>query len=341
MRALVKTERQAGLVLTTLDIPEIGPLDVLVRVRATSICGTDLKVYGWNTWAQKEVHVPLVGGHELCGDVVDVGKDVTQIKVGDFISAESHIVDYDGEYFKHGLGHVAPETKIIGIHRDGAFAEYIALPWQNARKNPKDMPTRIAVLKENFGNAVHAGYAVELEGKDILMIGCGPPSLMTLLVARARGARMIIASEFMKFRREFAERLGVDHVVNPKAEELTEQVRDLTHGKGVDVVFEMSGDAKEFERGLRLLKRGGNMIAFGLAGQVDFNLTDDVIFQGITIHGIVGRKMWDTWEKEEQLLDDGKVDLSEIVTHEFGFEDFERAFELFKSGNSGKVILKP
>jgi len=343
MRAAVKPARQAGLSLTTLDVPRIGPRDVLIKVRATSICGTDLHIYNWDAWAQGRIrHIPLVQGHELCGDVVDLGAEVTRVKVGDFVSAESHIVDYEGEYYKRGLGHVAPETRIIGVDRDGSFAEYIALPWQNARKNPKDMPTHVAVLKENFGNAIHTGFAVDLEGKDVLITGCGPVGLMTLLIAHARQARTIIAADVSDYRIQFARRLGSDHIVNPKTEDLIEKVRDITRGAGVDVLLEMSGAPSAIVAGMSVVKFAGNVVAFGLPSKpFDFDLSNLVIFKGITVHGIIGRKMWRTWEQMEELLNTGKVDLSPIVTHTYRLDEFDKAFAQMASGESGKVMMIP
>ncbi len=343
MRAVVKAARQPGLSLMIVDIPKIGPWDVLIKVRATSICGTDLHIYNWDTWAQDRIRrVPFVQGHELCGDVVKVGSDVTEIAVGDFVSAESHVVDYEGDYYKRGLGHVAPETQIIGADRDGSFAEYIALPWQNARKNPKDMPTHVAVLKENFGNAIHTGYATELEGKDVLITGCGPVGLMTLLIARARGARTIIAADISDYRIRFAARLGADHVVNPKREDLVATVRDLTRGAGVDVLLEMSGAATAIVQGLALVTFAGHAVVFGLPSKpLEFDLSNLVIFKGMTVHGIIGRKMWQTWEQMDELLNNGKVDLSPIVTHTFRLDEFEQAFATMASGESGKVMMIP
>jgi len=343
MRAAVKPARQPGLTLTTKDVPRIGPRDVLIKVRATSICGTDLHIYNWDTWAQGRIkHIPLVQGHELCGDVVDAGPEVTRVRVGDFISAESHIVDYDGDYYRRGLGHVAPETQIIGVDRDGSFAEYIALPWQNARKNPSDMPTHVAVLKENFGNAIHTGFAVGLEGKDVLITGCGPVGLMTLLIAHARGARTIISADVSDYRIQFARRLGADHIVNPKTDNMVERVRDITRGEGVDVLLEMSGAPSAIVQGLSLVKYAGCAVAFGLPSKpLEFDLSNLVIFKGITVYGIIGRRMWQTWEQMEDLLARGKVDLSPIVTHTFRLDEFDKAFATMASGNSGKVMMIP
>ncbi|HLF25127.1 MAG TPA: L-threonine 3-dehydrogenase [Anaerolineae bacterium] len=343
MQAVVKPAREPGLTLTTKEVPAIGPRDVLIKVRATSICGTDLHIYNWDAWAQGRIkHIPLIQGHELCGEVVEVGSEVARLKPGDFISAESHIVDYEGEYYKRGLGHVAPETQIIGVDRDGSFADYIALPWQNARKNPKDMPLHIAVLKENFGNAIHTGFAAELEGKDVLITGCGPVGLMTMLIAHARGARTIVASDVSEYRIQFARQLGADHIVNAKTEDLVEKVRDITHGAGVDVLLEMSGAPSAIVQGLSLIKYAGVAVVFGLpAKPFEFDLSNLVIFKGITVHGIIGRKMWKTWEQMEDLLSRGKVDLSPLVTHTFKLEEFDQAFAAMASGNSGKVMMTP
>lgn len=343
MKAAVKPARQPGLTMTTKEVPKIGPLDVLVKVRATSICGTDLHIYNWDPWAQGRIrHIPLVQGHELCGDVVGVGPKVTRIKAGDFVSAESHIVDYHGDYYRRGLGHVAPETQIIGVDRDGSFAEFIALPWQNARKNPKDMPTEIAVLKENFGNAIHTGFATDLEGKDVLLTGCGPVGLMTMLIAHAHGARTIIATDISDYRIKFARELGADHIVNPKNQDLVETVRDITHGAGVDVLLEMSGAPSAIVQGISVVKFAGTVVAFGLPSKpFEFDLSNLVIFKGITVYGIIGRKMWKTWEQMEDLLNRGKVDLSRIVTHKFKLEEFDKAFATMASGESGKVMMIP
>jgi threonine 3-dehydrogenase len=343
MKAAVKPARQPGLSMTTKAVPKIGPLDVLIKVRATSICGTDLHIYNWDPWAQGRIqHIPLVQGHELCGEVVEVGPKVTRIKAGDFVSAESHIVDYNGEYYKRGLGHVAPETQIIGVDRDGSFAEYIALPWQNARKNPRDMPVEIAVLKENFGNAIHTGFATELEGKDVLLTGCGPVGLMTMLIAHARGARTIIATDISDYRIRFARQLGADHIVNPKKQDLVETVRDITHGAGVDVLLEMSGAPGAIVQGMSLVKFAGVVVAFGLPSKpFEFDISNLVIFKGITVYGIIGRKMWKTWEQMEDLLNRGRVDLSPIVTHTFKLEEFDKAFATMASGESGKVMMIP
>jgi threonine 3-dehydrogenase len=343
MKALVKPERAKGLTLITKEIPPVGPNDVLIKVRATSICGTDLHIYNWDTWAQGRIkQIPLVQGHELCGDIVEVGKNVKERKVGDFVSCESHIVDYNGDYYKRGLGHVAPETKIIGVDRDGSFAEYIVMPWQNAWLNPIDMPTEIAVLRENFGNAIHTAYAVDVKDKTVLMTGCGPVGLMTMLAVRARGAKTIIVSDVSDYRIKFAERLGADYANNPKSNDLVQQVRHWTHGDGVDVLLEMSGAPTAIQQAFSLVKSAGDAVAFGLPTKpIEFDLANAVIFKGITVHGIVGRKMWDTWIQMDDLFNRKAVDLTPIVTHKYKLEEVDKAFETMASGESGKVVMYP
>ncbi len=343
MPALIKTGPVPGLEMTQVPVPRVGPLEVRVKVLATSICGTDLHLYNWTHWAQDRVrHFPLVQGHELCGEVVEIGRDVNSVRKGDFVSAESHIVDYQGRFFQSGLGHIAPETRIIGVDRDGAFAEYVVLPWQNVRPNPPDMPLKVAVLKENFGNAVHVAHAVEVADRDVLITGCGPAGLMTLLVVRARGARKIIVADVSSYRLDFARRLGADVTVDPSRESLSERVRDETGGRGPDVLLELSGAPSAVLGGLDLLRPGGRAVAFGLfAEPLEIDLDELLIFKGVSWHGVVGRRLWETWEQMESLMETGRVDLSDIVTHEFPLHDFGKAFETMVAGRCGKVMMIP
>jgi threonine 3-dehydrogenase len=343
MKAVMKTSRAAGLEMCEAPIPEIGAGEVLVRVLATSICGTDLHLYNWDAWADRSslAPIPFVQGHELCGEIVEVGAGVTELKPGDFVSAESHIVDYEGPYYRNGQGQVAPETRIIGLHRDGSFAEFIALPWQNTRKNPPDMPLEVAVLKENFGNAVHTAHATELKGKDVLISGCGPAGMMTMLAARALEARHIVVSDIHPYRLNMARELGAELAVNPTEGNFLERVRDQLPGGEVDVVLEMSGAQPAIEDGLRLLRPGGTLVAFGIpnAPLKDFNFAELFIFPGIRMESVIGRRMWETWEQLEALLHEGLVDLRGIVTHRFSLENHRDAFETFASKESGKVMM--
>lgn len=342
MKALVKTQKAYGLSLVDVPTPTITDTEVLVKIRASSICGTDVHIYNWDNWAQNRVTtIPLIQGHELCGDIVKVGKNVKAVKVGDFVSAESHIVDYSGNYFNRGLGHVAPETKIIGVDTNGSFAEFIALPWQNTRVNPPDMPTRIAVLKENFGNAVHASFKVPLTGKRVLITGCGPVGLMSILAAKAQNPKQIIASDISDYKTDFATKLGADVTINPTKTPLTNTVNEATNNQGVDVLLEMSGAQSALLDGMDCVVKGGDVVVFGIFhSPFEIDLNTKLIFKGLTMHGVVGRLMWQTWEKVEELLSSKTVDLSAIVTHTYKLADYEKAFETMKSGLSGKVMIE-
>ncbi len=341
MKAVVKAAPEPGLVMTERPVPEPGPGEVLVRVKAASICGTDLHIYRWDSWAQSRIRPPLILGHEFCGEVVALGPGVNDLNVGDFISAESHVVCGQCDMCRTGKGHLCRQTQILGVDRDGAFAEYVVIPAANAWVNPPDMPLEVAVLLENFGNAVHTAMAVDLRARKVLVTGCGPVGLMTIAVARATGARMIIATDISPYRLDLARRMGADHVLNPREVDVVEAVRDLAGGE-VDVLLEMSGAPSAIREGFTLLKPGGQAALLGLPpGPIEFDLSNLVIFKGLTVHGIVGRRLWETWYEIRGLLNSGAVDLRPIVTHRFRLEDFDQAFATMASGQSGKVMLVP
>ncbi len=342
MKAIVKTHPSAGMELCQVPIPEIGPRDVLIKVRATSICGTDLHILHWDAWSAARIKPPIVVGHEFCGDIVEIGKDVTQVQVGDFVSAESHIVDGTCDLCRTGNGHICRNTKIIGVDRDGCFAEYIAMPAENVWIDPPDMPAEIAALQENFGNAVHTALATPLVARKVLMTGCGPVGLMTILVARAAGARAIYVSDISEYRLNLAKKLGVNLTVNVKSQNLRDIVLQETDGEGVDVLLEMSGVPSAIRDGFELLKKGGVAVLLGLPGKpLEFDLGNLVILKGITVYGIAGRRLWETWYEARGLIRSGAVDLAPIVTHKFKLEQFEQAFAAMESGNSGKVVMMP
>ncbi len=342
MTAVIKARPAPGLEVATRPVPRVGPDDVLIRVKAASICGTDLHIYRWDPWAQNRVKPPFIIGHEFCGEVVERGKNVRTVQIGDFISAESHIVDNTCYYCRTGQGHICIKTRIIGVDRDGAFAEYISIPAQNAWVNPPDMPVEIAVLQENFGNAVHTAFATDLAAKKVLVTGCGPVGVMTIAVARAAGARAIYASDVSAYRLRLARKMGADAVVNPKKDDVVRAVRDLTDGEGVDVLLEMSGAPSALAQGFEVLKYGGEAALLGLTpGPVTFDLNNAIIFKGAKVYGIVGRRLWDTWYRARGLLRSGDVDLHPLVTHRYKLSEYEQAFETMAGGNSGKVVLFP
>ena len=342
MKAVVKPERAPGLTLRELPVPECGPTDVLVKVRAASICGTDLHIYNWDTWAQGRIRPPVVVGHEVCGEVVARGAMVAEPNLGDFVSLESHVICNTCQYCRTGRGHICERARLIGVDRDGGFAEYIAIPAQNAWVNPPDLPVEIAVLQENFGNAVHTAFATDVTAKKVLVTGCGPVGVMCIGVARAAGARSIYATDVSDYRLRMACRAGAALAVNPRTQDVVETIRAATDGEGVDVLLEMSGAPAAIEQGFALLKPGGEAALLGVApGPFTFDYNLNVVFKAAKVYGISGRKLWETWYQARGLVRSGAVDLSSLVTHRFNMEEYDRAFEVMASGESGKVVLFP
>lgn len=340
MRAIIKPEQAPGMVLSEVPIPEVGHHDALIQVNATSICGTDLHIYKWDEWARKRIVPPLVVGHEFCGHVVAVGRDVTQVQEGDFVSAESHITCGNCPQCRTGNGHICQNTQIIGVDRDGCWAEYIAMPAYNLWLNSTDTPVEIASMLENFGNAVHTAFATDLTAKKVLITGCGPVGLMAVAVARAAGARAIYATDISPYRLRLARRMGAEHSLNVAEIDVVDYVMRDTEGEGVDVLLEMSGAQSAIDQGFRALRDGGEAALLGLApGTIGFDLNNHIIFKGATVRGIVGRKLWDTWFRMRGLLNAGAVDLQPLVTHRFHLEQWEDAIQVMNSGASGKVVM--
>jgi threonine 3-dehydrogenase len=342
MVAVIKPGPVAGLEMTERPIPRLGPDDVMIRVKAASICGTDLHIYRWDPWSQNRIRPPLIVGHEFCGEVVDRGKAVHTVNIGDFVSAESHVVDNTCFYCRTGQGHICRNTKIIGVDRDGAFAEFVVIPAQNAWVNPPDMPVEIAVLQENFGNAVHTAFATDLAAKKVLVTGCGPVGVMTVAVARAAGARAIYATDISAYRLRLAKKMGADAAINVKKDDPVQAIMDLTDGEGVDVLLEMSGAPSALAQGFQVLKYGGEAALLGLTpGPITFDINNAVIFKGAKVYGIVGRRLWETWYRTRGLLRSGDVDLTPMVTHRYKLSEYEQAFDTMAGGDSGKVVLFP
>ncbi|HZQ06469.1 MAG TPA: L-threonine 3-dehydrogenase, partial [Anaerolineae bacterium] len=286
MKAVVKTHAGPGFEMRAVPIPQIGATDILIRTRATSICGTDVHIYNWDPWAANRIKPPVIIGHEFCGDVVEIGSQVNDVAVGDFISAESHIVDNTCDLCRTGMAHICRNTQIIGVDRDGSFAEFVAIPAANAWHNPPNMSPEIAALEENFGNAVHTALETPVVARKILVTGCGPVGVMTIAVAKAAGARSIYASDISDYRLELACKMGADMTLNPKRDNVVETVLDATNGEGVDVLLEMSGAQTAIRDGLQLLKAGGHAVLLGLPPKpFELDLGNLVIMKGITVHG--------------------------------------------------------
>lgn len=342
MQAVMKTVSGSGLDLVETDIPTIGPGDVLVQVRATSICGTDLHIRRWDTWASGRVRPPVIVGHEMCGQVVEVGKQVTTVAVGDFVSAESHIVCGVCDQCRTGNAHICRNTRILGVDTDGVFAEYARIPAANAWKNPPDMPWELAALQENFGNAVHTVMAVDTRARRVLVTGCGPVGLMAIAVLRAVGAHTVIATDISPYRLNLARRMGADLALNPGRDDVAAAVLERTAGLGVDALLEFSGAPPAIRQGLHLLRDGGEAALLGIPDHpVELDWTNDVVFKGITLRGIVGRRLWETWYTVRDLLQGGLVDLRPVITHRFALADFDQAMDTMQSGQSGKLVMFP
>lgn len=342
MRAALKAKAQPGFEITRVPMPRVGPRDALVKVRATSICGTDLHIYRWDAWAQSRVTPPIIQGHELCGEVVEVGSEVDGIQPGDFVSAESHVVCGQCDMCRTGNGHICRSTKILGVDRDGSFAEYISVPAASLWRNPPDLPTNIAVLMENFGNAVHAAFAADVRAKKVLVTGCGPAGAMAIAVCKAIGARTVLATDVSPYRLALAKRMHADRVFDASKENIVDGVLAETHGEGVDVVLEMSGAPKAITEGMRLLKPGSEAVLFGLpSAPVSFDIANLLIFKGVRVHGVVGRRLWENWYQARGLIASGAVDLRPIVTHSFSLDDAAKGFDLMASGETGKVVFYP
>jgi len=342
MRAIIKHQSGYGAQLRMVDIPAFAEDEVLIRVKATSICGTDVHIYTWDEWSKNRVHPPFIFGHEFSGEVVELGAKVTALKKGDFVSAETHLVCGSCRQCLSGLYHICKNTKIIGVDTHGCFAEYIALPARNVWKNPVDMPLDVASIQEPMGNAVHIVLSGEVVGKTVAIIGCGPIGMMAAGVAKAAGAAEVIALDINEYRLDLARKMGATITINSAKENPLQVIDRLTSGNGVDVVCEMSGNPAAIVQGLKMVTNGGRVSILSLPTQtVEINVTDDIVFKGITIQGITGRKMFQTWQQVSSLLGSRQVDVLPIITHSFPLEDFEKGFDLMIRGECGKVILHP
>jgi threonine 3-dehydrogenase len=342
MRALRKVSPGPGFEMVEAPIPDYGPDDVLIEVLATSICGTDLHIVDWDPWAAEHVRAPVTIGHELTGIVRERGSSVKAPQVGQLVSVESHVVCGVCDWCRTSKGHLCPGTELLGVHRDGAFAEFIVVPSQNAYPDPPDMALSIASLQENFGNAVHTATVTEVAGRKVLVTGAGPVGLMSIAVAKAEGARAVYTTDVSDYRLELAVTMGADLALNPRKDDVAGVVLDATDGEGVDVLFEMSGAPAAIETGFSLLKPGGEAAMLGLTGKkIEFDFDDNVIFKGATVYGIVGRRISQTWLEMRGLIRSGAVDLAPVVTHRFALDDYEKAFELMASAQCGKVVMFP
>jgi threonine 3-dehydrogenase len=339
MKALVKETAGPGLTLTEVPVPEPGPEEVLVEVEAISICGTDYHIYEWNDWSANRIQPPLIAGHEFAGTVVAVGERVSRVNVGDHVSAETHIICEECHACRTGQGHVCHNVEILGVDRDGCFAEYIALPADNAWVNNPELDWALASIQEPLGNAVHTAFKTPIPGSTVCITGAGPIGLMAIDLVRASGAAKVFATEVAPYRIDMAEKMGAT-VLNPAEQEVVSELLQATEGTGVDIVLEMSGHPQAINEGFAALRMGGYMSLLGIpARPVKIDLADDVVFKGITIYGISGRMMYDTWYKVKNFLDNDLLRTDEVITHELPFEEYEKGMELMADKQCGKVVL--
>jgi threonine 3-dehydrogenase len=338
MKSLVKAKAEKGIWLQDTPVPELGHNDLLIKIRKTAICGTDMHIYNWDEWSQKTIPVPMVVGHEYVGEVVEIGQEVRGFSIGDRVSGEGHITCGHCRNCRAGRRHLCRNTEGVGVNRPGAFAEYLVIPAFNAFKIPDNISDDLASIFDPFGNAVHTALSFDLVGEDVLITGAGPIGVMAAAVARHVGARHVVITDINPYRLELAKKMGATRAVDVSQESLQDVMNELGMSEGFDVGLEMSGVPVAFRDMLDKMNHGGKVAMLGIPPQdvaVDWN---QVIFKGLVIKGIYGREMFETWYKMASLLQSG-LDLSPIITHRFSVDDFQKGFDTMGSGHSGKVIL--
>lgn len=338
MKALAKLKPEPGIWMTQVDRPVIGHNDLLIKIKKTAICGTDVHIHNWDEWAQKTIPVPMVVGHEYVGEVVEVGQEVRGFNIGDRVSGEGHITCGHCRNCRAGRTHLCRNTIGVGVNREGAFAEYLVLPAFNAFKIPDGISDDLAAIFDPFGNAVHTALSFDLVGEDVLITGAGPIGIMAAAVAKHVGARHVVITDINDYRLELARKMGIEHTANVAKQSLSDVMAELKMSEGFDVGLEMSGNAAAFDSMLAAMNHGGRVALLGIlpAGMgIDWS---QVIFKGLVIKGIYGREMFETWYKMASLIQSG-LDLTPIITHHFHIDDFQKGFDVMCSGTSGKVIL--
>ncbi len=343
MKCVVKDKAEKGLTTTTKPIPsDLLNDEVLIKVNYASVCGTDYHIYSYDDWAKKRLSLPFTAGHEFSGEVVKLGSDVTSVKLGDIVSAETHIICGECEFCLRGEGHICENTKIIGVDTDGAFAEYVKIPAINCFVNSKEANPLYLSVQEPLGNAVHTLAEFDIEDKDVVIVGCGPIGLMGVNVAKAYKARKIIAIEVNEYRLNLAKELGADVIINPINEDVIKRVYEETNGRGPDVIGEFSGNKFAIEQAFTYCKPGGKISLLGLPTKdIEIDLANLIVFKGITVYGVVGRKIYDTWYQVKELVDNDLLDFDKIITHVMPMSKIDEAMELMGSGNCGKIVVIP
>ena len=338
MKALVKIEAREGIWLEDVPMPEMGINDVMIKVKRTAICGTDMHIYNWDNWAQQTIPVPMVVGHEFVGEIVEVGANVNDFRPGQIVSGEGHVVCGRCRNCMAGRRHLCAHTSGVGVDRPGAFAEYLALPMSNVWEHSAGIDLDVAALFDPFGNAVHTALQYDLLGEDVLITGAGPIGIMAAAVCRHAGARHVVITDVVDSRLAMAARLGASRTVNVTREKLDEVQRDLGMSEGFDVGLEMSGNSQAFNDLLANMCHGGKVAILGIPGEdtaIDWNR---FIFSMLTLKGVYGREMYETWYKMSVMIESG-LDIAPVITHRLDYRDFQQGFDAMNSGEACKVIL--
>jgi len=338
MKSLAKLHAKEGIWMTTSVKPKLGHNDLLIKIKKTAICGTDIHIYNWDDWAKKTIPVPMVVGHEYAGEVVGIGLEVKGFELGDRVSGEGHITCGHCRNCRGGRTHLCRNTIGVGVDRAGSFAEYLVIPAYNAFKLPDEISDDLAAIFDPFGNAVHTALSFDLVGEDVLITGAGPIGIMAAAVAKHVGARHVVITDINEYRLDLARKMGATRAVNVSQEKLSDVMAELGMTEGFDVGMEMSGVPMAFTEMLANMNNGGKIAMLGIPGDdmaIDWS---QVIFKGLTIKGIYGREMFETWYKMASLIQSG-LDLTPIITHHFSIDDFQQGFDAMRSGQSGKVIL--
>jgi len=342
MRSVVKASPGPGATYRDWPVPNPGPREILVRVEATSICGTDMQIYDWRDWVRDRVKPPFVIGHEFAGKVLEAGREVSDIREGDIVSGETHIACGKCYQCRTGNAHICERMKLRGVDTDGCFAEYHSLPEQSAWLNDRKISVEVASAQEPLGNAVHAASATDISGKTVSVFGCGPIGCCLIGLCKSYGATRIFAVDIVDYRLKLAKDMGADTIIDGRSNHVEDEILKATDGRGVDVFFEMSGAPPSFKEGFKTLRSGGTAVFFGLpAKPIEVDVANWIVFKDARVRGVFGRRLFSTWYQTAEVLKAGMVDLSKVITHRFDLEEFTKAFALMKSGRCGKIIMYP
>jgi threonine 3-dehydrogenase len=341
MKALIKDKPVRGATFTDRPIPKIGNDDLLVKVHAAAICGTDIHIYQWNEYASSRIKLPLLFGHEFSAEVVEVGKNVANFRIGDRVAAETHVPCGHCYQCSTGLQHICKDMKILGVHMNGAFSEYSILPAVCAWKLDPALSYEMGATMEPFGISVHAMSKTKPAGKKVVVFGCGPIGIYAQMVAKLSGAEYVIGVDVTKERLDLACKMGTDIVLNAKEVNIVDEVDKITKGFGADIVVELTGNKSVLNEATQTLRRGGEIVLVGLfSGPVEWDIVNNVIYKEANVYGVTGRIMWDTWWTAQSMILSGKIDVSPVITHRFDLEDYDKAFQLAESASTGKIVFR-